>query len=53
MIEGYCAFYGLDVPKDELRKQAVEWFDHPRFPLGPRRLAVHPETAGRLGKKLG
>ena len=53
MIEGYARHYRLDVPVEELRRQAIEW----SVTRGSRsgRVAWHfiQEVAGQLGKKLG
>ena len=53
MIEGYCEFYGLDLPKDELRKRAVEWSITRGSRSGRVAWQFIQEIAGELGKKLG
>ena len=53
MIEGYCEFYGLDIPKDDLRKRAVEWSITRGSRSGRVAWQFIQEIAGELGKKLG
>ena len=53
MIEGYCDFYGLDIPRDELRKRAVEWSITRGSRSGRVAWQFIQEIAGELGKKLG
>ncbi len=42
MIEGYARFHGLDHRPRRAARRGAGMGDHPRRPLGPRRLAVHP-----------
>ena len=53
MIEGYCEFFKLDLPKDELRKRAVEWSITRGSRSGRVAWQFIQEIAGELGKKLG
>ena len=52
MIAGYAAHFGLNVPPDKLRAQAIEW----QMTRGSRsgRVAWQfiQDLAGRLGKRL-
>ncbi len=52
MIEGYAAFYKLDVPVETLRKQAVEWSVTRGSRSGRVAWQFIQEVAGQLGKKL-
>ncbi|MFO1079557.1 MAG: ATP-binding protein [Reyranellaceae bacterium] len=52
MIEGYCRHYGLDVPPETLRKQAVEWSVTRGSRSGRVAWQFIQEVAGELGKKL-
>ena len=52
MIEGYCRHYGLDVPPETLRKQAVEWSVTRGSRSGRVAWQFIQEVAGQLGKKL-
>jgi predicted AAA+ superfamily ATPase len=53
MIEGYCEFFKLDLPRDELRKRAVEWSITRGSRSGRVAWQFIQEIAGELGKKLG
>jgi uncharacterized protein len=53
MIEGYAKHYRLDVPVEELRKQAVEWSVTRGSRSGRVAWQFIQEVAGQLGKKLG
>jgi uncharacterized protein len=52
MIEGYAAFYKLDVPVETLRKQAVEWSVTRGSRSGRVAWQFIQEVAGELGRKL-
>ncbi len=52
MIEGYAAHYGLAVPVEELRKQAIEWSVTRGSRSGRVAWQFIQEVAGQLGKKL-
>lgn len=52
MIEGYAAFFKLDVPVETLRKQAVEWSVTRGSRSGRVAWQFIQEVAGQLGKKL-
>lgn len=52
MIEGYAAFYKLDVPVETLRKQAVEWSVTRGSRSGRVAWQFIQEVAGQLGRKL-
>ncbi|WP_300780892.1 ATP-binding protein [Enhydrobacter sp.] len=53
MIEGYARHYRLDVPVEELRRQAVEWSVTRGARSGRVAWQFIQEVAGQLGKKLG
>jgi predicted AAA+ superfamily ATPase len=53
MIEGYARHYRLDVPVEELRRQAVEWSVTRGSRSGRVAWQFIQEVAGQLGKKLG
>ncbi len=42
IVHGYAEHYGLDLPIDAARCRGQRMVDHPRLPLRPRRLAIHP-----------
>jgi predicted AAA+ superfamily ATPase len=52
MIEGYARRYGLGVPTDQLRKQAIEWSVTRGARSGRVAWQFIQEVAGQLGKKL-
>ena len=53
MIEGYCGAYGLDVPPERLRAEAVEWSVSRGARSGRVAWQFVQDLAGRLGKKIG
>ena len=53
MIEAYCRHYGLDIPADQLRREAVEWSVTRGSRSGRVAWQYIQDLAGRLGKKLG
>ena len=53
MIEAYCRHYGLDLPPDQLRREAVEWSVTRGSRSGRVAWQYIQDLAGRLGKKLG
>ena len=53
MIEGYARHYHLDVPVEELRRQAIEWSVTRGSRSGRVAWQFIQEVAGQLGKKLG
>ncbi|MBS0224633.1 MAG: ATP-binding protein [Proteobacteria bacterium] len=53
MIEGYARHYRLDVPVEELRKQAIEWSVTRGSRSGRVAWQFIQEVAGQLGKTLG
>ncbi|MCA0304968.1 MAG: ATP-binding protein [Proteobacteria bacterium] len=53
MIEAYCRHYGLDLPADQLRREAVEWSVTRGSRSGRVAWQYIQDLAGRLGKKLG
>ena len=52
MIEGYARHYGLDVPAEELRAQAVEWSMTRGGRSGRVAWQFIQDLAGRLGRQL-
>ena len=52
MIEGYARRYGLDVPTDELRRQANEWSVTRGARSGRVAWQFVQDLAGRLGRPL-
>jgi len=52
MIEGYAAAYGLGVPAEQLRKEAVEWSVSRGSRSGRVAWQFIQDLAGRLGKTL-
>ncbi len=50
MVDGYAQHYRLAV--DGLHARALAWSKHPRQPLRPRRLAVHPGRRGGDGEEV-
>jgi hypothetical protein len=53
MIEGYAAAYGLGVPAEQLRREAVEWSVSRGARSGRVAWQFIQDLAGRLGKRLG
>ena len=53
MIAAYCRHYGLDIPSDQLRREAVEWSVTRGSRSGRVAWQYIQDLAGRLGKKLG
>ncbi len=53
MIEAYCRHYGLDIPADQLRREAIEWSVTRGSRSGRVAWQYIQDLAGRLGKKLG
>src|ERR1051325_10860662 len=53
MIEGYARHYKLDVPVEDLRKQAIEWSVTRGARSGRVAWQFIQEVAGQMGKKLG
>ena len=51
IVEGYARRYGLDIPDENLAGRGRRMVDHPRRPLRPRRLAVHPGSRRPLGQE--
>ncbi len=52
MIEGYAAHYGLDVPPEELRAEALEWATTRGARSGRVAWQFVQDLAGRLGQSL-
>jgi len=52
MIEGYAAHYGLDLPNEQLRAEAVEWSMTRGGRSGRVAWQYIQDLAGRLGKRL-
>jgi predicted AAA+ superfamily ATPase len=52
MIEGYARRYGLDIPAEDLKAQAVEWSVTRGSRSGRVAWQFVQDLAGRLGKKL-
>ncbi|WP_029011257.1 ATP-binding protein [Azospirillum halopraeferens] len=52
MVEGYAARYGLDLPPDQLRAEAVEWSVTRGSRSGRVAWQLIQDLAGRLGKPL-
>lgn len=52
MIEGYAARYGLDIPVEQLRAEAVEWTVTRGARSGRTAWQFVQDLAGRLGKKI-
>ena len=52
MIERYVAAYGLDVPADELRAEAIEWRQTRGAASGRVAWQFIQDLAGRLGRRL-
>ena len=53
MIEGYAAAYGLGVPTERLRREAIEWSVSRGARSGRVAWQFIQDLAGRLGKRLG
>ena len=53
MIEAYCRHFKLDIPHDQLRREAVEWSVTRGSRSGRVAWQYIQDLAGRLGKKLG
>ncbi|WP_114391586.1 ATP-binding protein [Oleisolibacter albus] len=52
MLEGYAAAYGLDIPPDQLRAEAVEWSVTRGNRSGRVAWQLVQDLAGRLGKPI-
>ena len=52
IIDGYCASFGLDLPRDEIHAQAVEWSMTRGARSGRVAWQFIQDLAGRLGKKI-
>lgn len=52
MIDGYVAHFGLDVDKDDLRRQALEWATTRGARSGRVAWQFITDLAGRLGQRL-
>ncbi|MGQ9368429.1 ATP-binding protein [Azospirillum sp. A39] len=52
MVEGYAAHYGLDLPAEQLRAEAVEWSVTRGGRSGRVAWQLIQDLAGRLGKPL-
>ena len=52
MIEGYAAHYGLELPSEKLRAEAVEWAVTRGSRSGRVAWQYIQDLAGRLGKKM-
>jgi predicted AAA+ superfamily ATPase len=52
IVEGYAERYGLDIPKNELRAQAIEWSVTRGSRSGRVAWQFTQDLAGRLGKNL-
>lgn len=50
MVRGYAEYFGLDVPEDELRRQALEWSMTRGARSGRVAWQFIQDLAGRLGK---
>jgi predicted AAA+ superfamily ATPase len=53
MIEGYAAAYGLDMPVEQIHREAVEWSVSRGARSGRVAWQYIQDLAGRLGKRLG
>ncbi|WP_374382071.1 ATP-binding protein [Dongia sp.] len=52
IIDGYCASFGLDLPREEVHAQAVEWSMTRGARSGRVAWQFIQDLAGRLGKKI-
>jgi len=52
MIDGYADYFGLDMPRDEMRHAALEWATTRGSRSGRVAWQFIQELAGRLGKRL-
>jgi predicted AAA+ superfamily ATPase len=52
IIDGYCASFGLDLPRDEVHAQAIEWSVTRGSRSGRVAWQFIQDLAGRLGKKI-
>ena len=52
IIDGYVEFYGLEVDKEDLRAQAIEWTVTRGSRSGRTAWQFIQNLAGQLGKKL-
>jgi predicted AAA+ superfamily ATPase len=52
MVEGYAAAYGLDLPADQLRAEAVEWSVTRGARSGRVAFQFIQDLAGRMGVRL-
>ncbi len=53
MIDGYCRTYGVDVPQDQLRAEAIEWTATRGARSGRVAWQFFTDLAGRHGVSLG
>jgi predicted AAA+ superfamily ATPase len=53
MIEGYARHYGLDLPEEQLRAEAVEWSVTRGARSGRVAWQFIQDLAGRMGKRMG
>ncbi|OIQ89986.1 hypothetical protein GALL_281240 [mine drainage metagenome] len=53
IIEGYAAAYGLELPQDQLRAEAVEWSMTRGSRSGRVAWQFIQDLAGRLGRRIG
>lgn len=53
MIDGYCRAYGVDVPQDQLRAEAIEWTATRGARSGRVAWQFFTDLAGRHGVSLG
>lgn len=52
IIDGYCASFGLDLPRDDVHAQAIEWSVTRGSRSGRVAWQFIQDLAGRLGKKI-
>ncbi len=52
MVRGYAAHYGLEIPEDDMRSQALEWSTTRGSRSGRVAYQYIQDLAGRLGKAL-
>lgn len=52
IIDGYCASFGLDLPRDEVHAQAIEWSVTRGSRSGRVAWQFIQDLAGRLGQKI-
>jgi predicted AAA+ superfamily ATPase len=53
MVKGYCTHFGIDLPEEELDREALEWSTTRGSRSGRVAWQFIQELAGRLGVKLG